>query len=329
MIDNKTYYQILQISNEASPDEIKKAYRKLSFAYHPDKNPNKIEEFKKINEAYEILSDKYKRSQYDFDIQMSSNIHHSNPMDSFMENIFESMLNKQSKNKKNKSKQPFDDLLNLFNSSSPYFQSADNFGPFDIYTASIPFPPHMNQSKHIDTPTLEDIHVDQEIDFDDSYHGCCVPILVEREIISNADVKRKETEKIYLTIQKGVDHDEIITIENKGNVYQDKTSNIKVHIKVKDHIHFKRSGIHLVLPKTISFKESLCGFDFMLEHLNGKSNKLSSSRGNIIQNGDKKVIKGMGFERNDKKGDLIILFHVNHPEHKLNEEQLKLIEEIF
>ena len=323
------YYNILGVNKSASPDDIKKSYRKMSLKHHPDRKGGDSEMFKKINEAYEVLGDKYKRNQYDFDIQMTTNLRHSNPMDSFMENIFESMMNKKSKNKSNKSKQPFDDLLNLFNSSAPSFQNADNFGPFDVYTTTIPFPPQMNQPVHKDTQSLEDIHVDQEIEFEDSYHGCCVPILIEREIISNSDVKRKETEKIYLTIQKGVDHDEIITIENKGNVYQDKTTNIKVHIKVKDHLRFKRSGIHLVLPKTISFKESLCGFDFMLEHLNGKSNKLSSSRGNIIQNGDKKVIKGMGFERNDKKGDLIILFHVNHPEHKLNDEQLNLIEEIF
>jgi len=61
---NKDYYQILGISREASQDEIKKAYRKLAHKYHPDKGGDE-KKFKEINEAYQILSDKEKRSQYD------------------------------------------------------------------------------------------------------------------------------------------------------------------------------------------------------------------------------------------------------------------------
>ena len=70
-------------------------------------------------------------------------------------------------------------------------------------------------------------------------------------------------------------------------------------------------------------------FNFILEHINGKKMKMTSSRGNIIQNGDKKVLKGLGFERNDKLGDLVIDFIISHPEETLTDEQLKLIEEIF
>ena len=87
--------------------------------------------------------------------------------------------------------------------------------------------------------------------------------------------------------------------------------------------------MHLVLKKNVSFKESLCGFSFEVNHVNGKPLKFSSSKGNIIQNYDKKIINGLGFERNNKKGNMIIEFMVSHPKHKLNDEQLKLIEENF
>ena len=161
-------------------------------------------------------------------------------------------------------------------------------------------------------------------------NGCCVPILVTRTINYGQIKNNKENEKIYLTIPKGVDDDEIITIENKGNILNQKKSHVKVHIKIKEHPVFKRNGIHLILPKqNIIQKESLTGFDFVLEHLNNSKTKISSSRGNIIQNGDKKIIKNMGFERNEKKGDLIIMFHVNHPPKKLTEAQLKIIEDNF
>jgi DnaJ-class molecular chaperone len=58
------YYEILGLSKSASQDEIKRAYRKLALQYHPDKGGDQ-EKFKKVNEAYQMLSDPQKRSQYD------------------------------------------------------------------------------------------------------------------------------------------------------------------------------------------------------------------------------------------------------------------------
>ena len=64
----KDFYEILGVSKSSSQDEIKKAYRKVAMQYHPDRNPgDKVaeEKFKEAAEAYEILSDADKRSQYD------------------------------------------------------------------------------------------------------------------------------------------------------------------------------------------------------------------------------------------------------------------------
>ena len=61
----KNYYEILEIQETAGSDEIKKAYRKLTKQYHPDRNPDGEEQFKKIVEAYETLSDSNKRAEYD------------------------------------------------------------------------------------------------------------------------------------------------------------------------------------------------------------------------------------------------------------------------
>jgi len=65
----KDYYQILNIAPAASPEEIKKAFRKLALKYHPDKNKDGLftrEKFSEIQEAYLVLKDKTKRSAYDY-----------------------------------------------------------------------------------------------------------------------------------------------------------------------------------------------------------------------------------------------------------------------
>jgi molecular chaperone DnaJ len=59
------YYNTLGVSKSASDDEIKKAYRKLAHKYHPDKSGGDEKKFKEINTAYQVLSDKSKRAQYD------------------------------------------------------------------------------------------------------------------------------------------------------------------------------------------------------------------------------------------------------------------------
>ncbi|RJQ28441.1 molecular chaperone DnaJ [Candidatus Parcubacteria bacterium] len=61
----KDYYKILGVSREATDEEIKKAYRKLAHEHHPDKTHGNEKKFKELNEAYQVLSDKKKRAQYD------------------------------------------------------------------------------------------------------------------------------------------------------------------------------------------------------------------------------------------------------------------------
>src|SRR6478736_4391976 len=68
MSTKRDFYEILSVSKTATPEEIKKAYRKVAIQFHPDKNPGNKEaeeKFKEAAEAYEILSDADKRSKYD------------------------------------------------------------------------------------------------------------------------------------------------------------------------------------------------------------------------------------------------------------------------
>ena len=68
-VESDDYYEVLGVSRDANEEQIKKAYRKLAIKWHPDKNPNNKEQaeemFKRISEAYDVLSNQEKRLVYD------------------------------------------------------------------------------------------------------------------------------------------------------------------------------------------------------------------------------------------------------------------------
>src|SRR5579863_7597554 len=118
---NKTdYYKVLDVTKSATTDEIKTAYRKLAMKYHPDRNPDNKdaeEKFRQATEAYEILGDTQKRSQYDqfghagVNNGMGGGHGHQSSMnmDDIFENfgdIFGSMFGGGAKNRRKKGPQP-------------------------------------------------------------------------------------------------------------------------------------------------------------------------------------------------------------------------------
>lgn len=72
------FYQILGLSNFAGSGEVKNAFRRLAKMYHPDVNPSGQEHFKNVVKAYEVLSDNYKKTQYDYRLKTYLNTAHKN-----------------------------------------------------------------------------------------------------------------------------------------------------------------------------------------------------------------------------------------------------------
>ena len=70
----ETHYHVLGVKPDATPDEIRKAYRRLSLMFHPDRSQGDVEKYQTINEAYEVLSDASKRNCVRASVLMASGV---------------------------------------------------------------------------------------------------------------------------------------------------------------------------------------------------------------------------------------------------------------
>jgi DnaJ-class molecular chaperone len=322
MSDN--FYNILEIDENAGADEIKKSYRKLSMMYHPDKNKNNPEataKFQKISEAYETLGDAEKKKGYD---AMRNNpfvkmmgTPGQNPMEDIFANLFGGI--------------PFGHMQSFAPGQGPPFGPGGPFGqgtPFGanvrIFHNGVPVNPQgFAQAIQKPTPIIKTL----AIPIDKILTGTTIPVDIERWIIEDGN-KVFENETVYVTVPKGIDEGEIIVLRDRGNVArEDCRGDIKLFIKVENDTEFKRSGLDLILEKTISVKEALCGFTFELKYITGKVYTINNSSGNIISHGYKKIIPNMGFSRDQHTGNLIIIFNVKFPE-KLTEETMDQLKKI-
>jgi DnaJ family protein A protein 2 len=309
---SETFYNILGVEETASKEEIKKAYRALSLKYHPDKNPNTIGKFQKINEAYETLGDEQKKAEYD--------MMHKNP---FM----------RQNGGADMSFQNMDDIFSaLFGGMMPPGMMPPGMGMMGPGMMHMPpgakihifrgGAPHNFLQKP--SPIIKTITINME----QVLTGGTVPVDIERWIIENEN-KVFENETIYVPIPKGIDDNEIIVIANKGNICNETLKgDIKLFIKIENTTNFERKGLDLIINKTISLKEALCGFKFELKYINGKSYTLNNNSGNIITPNYTKIIPNLGLTRDNHVGHLLINFNVEFPE-KLTEVQINSLNEIL
>lgn len=187
------------------------------------------------------------------------------------------------------------------------------------------FSQHMNNQLQKPIPIIKRI----EISLEQVYSGCMVPIEITRNI-KQRGVVREETETLYVEVAKGVDTNEIIVFREKGHIVDDSPGgDIKVFVSVLDHAHFKRSGLDLIYTKQISLKDALCGVDFEFEHVSGKLYKINNTKGQtIIYPGYKKIVPGLGLQRQEHVGNLLIEFEITFPE-KLNTNQIDTLKKIM
>ena len=330
--NSENLYKILGVSENASADEIKKAYRKLSLQYHPDKNPSPeaTEKYKTINEAYGTLGDEQKRKQYEMERKnpfmrmagmggMGGMGSHGginiNEVDEIFKTFFGGMpfgMGGFSMNMDD-----MDDMSNI--SSMPGFPGG---AQFHVFHNGRP----VNIGKTFQKPSP--INKTVTIDIEQVFNGVTIPVDIERWIYEN-NLKISESETLYVTIPKGIDDNEIIVLKDKGNIVNENCKgDVKIFIKIINNTEIKRHGLDLIYEKNISLKDALCGFTFEIKFINGKVYTLNNASGNIINPEYKKIIPNMGLTRESYTGNLIIIFHIEFPE-KLTIEQIKKLNEVL
>jgi DnaJ-class molecular chaperone len=318
------YYKELELSENATPEEIRKSYRRLSLIHHPDRNgnsPESVAKFQKINDAHETLSNPDKKREYDM----------------MRNNPFAKMMGP------GQNHSPFGPGFNPFNPFGPFGQGGGN--PMDDILAGIfglnqgqgptqsPFGQNIrvfHNGMPINISQLQKpqpIMTTISVPIDKILTGTTIPIDIERWIIEGGN-KVFEHETIYVSVPKGIDEGELIILKEKGNVVNDQSKgDIKINVKIENNTLFQRSGLDLILQKTISIKEAICGFSFELKYITGKTYTINNNAGNIIPNGYRKIIPNMGFSRDEHVGNLIIVFDVKFPE-KLPDNVLEELKKI-
>ena len=322
----ESFYKILGISEQATQEEIKRAYRQLSLKSHPDKNPGDSEaigRFQKISEAYETLGNAEKRQEYD--MVSKSPFARMGGMQGEMGMPHGGMGMHMN----------MDDILqNLFGFGAPgmmppgmngFPAGMGGFPPgANIHVFRNGVPININNAMQKPQPIIKTI----SINIEQVMNGANSPVEIERWILENGN-KVFERETIYVTIPKGIDDNEIIMLRDKGNILNEQNKgDIKLFIKVENTTSFKRNGLDLIFEKQVTLKEALCGFAFELKHINGKSYTINNNPGSIVTPAYFKNIQNMGLTRDGHTGNLVITFDVLFPE-TLNLDTISKLKEIL
>ncbi len=285
----KDYYKILGVSKDATPDEIKKQYRRLARQYHPDvsKEKDAEEKFKAMKEAYEVLKDAEKRKAYD---EMGSG-HHAG--DSF-------------------TPPPGWEFKQTHHAHGPHVQEAD----FSDFFESL-FGKHARGAQHQSfQQNGQDQHSKLSITLEEAFHGG------ERRIEL---MQGKNKRQLNIKIPAGITEGKSIRLSGQGmpGVNGGKNGDLYLEIHIQKHPYFSvdKKDIYLHLP--IAPWEAALGEKIEVPTLGGK---IAFTLPVNSQTGQKIRLKGRGLPGNPA-GDQYVTLSIYIPEPK-TDDQKKLYEQM-
>jgi curved DNA-binding protein len=307
------YYTILGVEKNSEQEEIKKAYRKLALKFHPDRNPNNREaeeQFKKISEAYAVLSDQKKRKQYDSfgSDQFSQRYSHDDIFRDFDINQILRDMGFGGVSATNKA------FRGTGSKRSSYtFRGEEPFG--DLFG--------QGGQKYYHTPQRgEDLQYNLNITLEESVFGADKKLSLKND---------GHSYEINVKIPAGISTGKKLRLAGKGNAGPDggHTGDLYLNINVAPHPIFARDGNDIYIEKAISFTQAVLGTSIDVPTIDGTIKRIKIPAG--TQNGTKIRMKGYGAPalkgNGSTKGDQYVKITIEVPR-KISENQLKLIKKL-
>jgi curved DNA-binding protein len=300
------YYKTLGVDKNAPEDDIKKAYRKLAMKFHPDRNPgNKQaeEKFKKLSEAYAVLSDQEKRKQYD-----------SFGSDAFRQRYSQEDIFKD-----------FDlnDILKEFGFGGGGRTQTFTFGrggggsggdPFaDLFGGGQGYSRQMPQKG-------QDYEYNISITLEESVFGAEKKLSLQKE---------DRVEEINIKVPPGISNGKKLRLAGKGSPGYNRglSGDLYLNITILPHPIFARDGVDIYVEKSVNYSQAALGTTIDVPTLEGTTKRIKIPAG--TQNYTKIRMKGYGVPnlKDGGKGDQYVKISVNVPK-KLTEHQAQLIKKL-
>lgn len=334
MVKDPSLYNLLEVDTNASPQDIKKAYRKLAMKHHPDKGGDP-EKFKEINRAFEILGDPQKKQKYD-------NFGNSNEMPDIEI-----------------------DPMNIFKS---FF--GNNGGPHDFFGFNENrYKKRSRNSKVIElVMSLEDMYkgklskfkITRKIKCQGCTQSICSmcngqgsitrvlqlgPGMIQQQTLAcrqcggrgkfgtcemcNSTSLIEETMEISLNIKPGSKDGDSILLKKHGD-YDNSIGDygdITFVLKQRPHSRYKRKDLDLIIEHNISMYEALTGFTMNYTHLDSKCYSFVSTHvtnENMIYS-----VPKLGMVSDNNTGTLFVKIKVNYPNYLIDENKTGTLKEIL
>ncbi|KAL9238664.1 hypothetical protein vseg_013058 [Gypsophila vaccaria] len=350
--DNTKYYQVLGVEKDAPPEELRKAYRKAAIKNHPDKGGDP-EKFKELAHAYEVLSDPEKREIYDqygedaLKEGMGGGGGMHDPFDIFSSFFGGSPFGGGGGSSRGRRQRRGEDVIHplkvsledLYSGTTKKLSLSRNVicskcsGKGSKSGASMTCggcqgtgmkvsirqlgPSMIQQMQH---PCNECKGTGESISDKDRCPQC------------KGDKVVPEKKVLEVVVDKGMQNGQKVTFAGEADEAPDTvTGDIVFILQQKEHPKFKRKGQDLFYEHTLSLTEALCGFRFVLTHLDGRQLLVKSNPGEVIKPDQFKAIDDEGmpiYQRPFMKGKLYIHFTVEFPE-SLSHDQVTALEAVL